>query len=186
MERAFIINKESKYYKDLHTYYDLLNNQKDFICKFFNENNIESKMYRMGGNGRINEPFKECDKKEIYLSIIPTKQDLVNFESILNKKEDSNGCRSFKKNCNLAKKFAQECIENQIVINAFEPRVADYFDCIYGCRYSRFEYNHKLYVKIDNELLNSIETPEGFQEIKLSEFHSMLEIFEQENKDEEQ
>lgn len=183
MERAFIVSKESEYHKELNKYFDLQEQQRKFINKYFAEKGIEANAFIIGGNGFMNCSFKQSDVQDIYLKIEATENDLNKFEKMLCKANEV-GLRRFKTKSTIGKDFAQRCIDEKIIINLWEPKPRDYFkslDCLsYGIR--RFFYNDILYLKINSQLLSPFETPEGFTEIKLSEFYSALEEVEKNDK----
>ncbi|CAG7840020.1 hypothetical protein CLOHAE12215_01436 [Clostridium haemolyticum] len=183
MERYFIVQEESAYGKDLNKYIKIAKLQKQFINEFFNENNIEAHKYEISGNGSVNKPFNEDDKNEITLRIIPTENDMNNFNNILCK-ADEHGLCQFKKMSKLSKDFTQQCIDNKIPINLHLPRISDYFESLsyglYGCGYEQFKYNNKLYLKVESRYLKENDTPKGFVDIKASEFYLAKE--EQKNK----
>ncbi|HBB28623.1 MAG TPA: hypothetical protein DC000_05125 [Clostridiales bacterium] len=175
MERAFIVSKESKYHKELDQYCEFLKEQRVFINKFFQEKGIEAEAYRVGGSGGINCTFDEWKIKDIYLNIVPTESDIIKFDKMLCK-ADEHGARRFKVNCEIAKDFAQKCIDEKIVINVHEPWLRDYFKILgfRGFSFSRFEYEGKLYLKINADDISG-NVPDGFVEIKLSEFYANQE-----------
>lgn len=179
MERAFIATKYSKYYKDLERHFNMLNDQKTFIRKFFKEQQIESHTYRLAGDGFCNVSFEEEYMRDIYLYIQPTEQDLTLFGKFLGKPNDNGLCK-FKGNSKIAKEFARQCVDKQVIINIYEPSIGDYFYCLALGGYSVQQYllNDLLYVKIESERLNNDELPDGFKEIKLSEFYSSKEEYE--------
>lgn len=176
MEKAFIITKDSEYSKELDEYIDLSNQQKKFINKYFAENSIEATTYHMSGNGGVNSCFDDYEKHEISLSIEPTENDSIRFLGMLRKKNEYGLCK-FKKNSSLLKDFAQRCIDEKVVINLWQPRISDYFKSIRyrGCGMTRFVLNDIMYMKIDSDYLDDKEVPDGFIEIKLSEFYIKLE-----------
>lgn len=178
MERAFIVSEESKYSKDIDKYYEMGEHQRKFVNEFLKEKAIEAVEYRVGGDGIVNAPFDEYDKNNIKLYIIPTESDLDVFGKMMCK-PDMHGIRSFKKSSKISKEFAQRCIDNQIVVNLCGPRAGEYFKSIgfYGCSYSQFLYNNKLYLKMKSDFLKVDDTPEGFTEIRLSEFYKALEEY---------
>lgn len=181
MERSFIVTENSKYFKDDNTYSEMKKIQKAFIKEFFNKKEIEAKGYILHGNGIVNYPFEEYDKKEIQLYIKATENDLNKYNKMLCKKDDDGFC-AFRKNSNIGKEFAQECIDRKIVINVSEPDLRDYFKSLdwRGYSYQQFIYKDKMYVKIESECLKENDTPEGFIEIKLSEYYKVLEDLEKE------
>jgi len=181
MERSFIVSEESRYGKNFNEYVKMAEQQKKFIDTFFKEKGIKTNEYRVGGNGSCNSPFNEDDKSDIRLSIIPTEEDLTTYGKYLTKPDEYGLCY-FKKNSKIAKEFSQRCVDEQIVINLYIPRVSDYFKSLGyygGCSRQQFEYKSKLYLKVEGEYLRRDDTPEGFEEIKLSEYYLMEEEYEE-------
>lgn len=181
MEKAYIVTKESDYYKDLEKYVKEVQQQKKLVFKFLRDNGIKAKKYYLHGDGYCNKPFSEDDKKEIQLMIYPTEEDKIILKKQLSKVNNYGLC-NLKRNAKISKQFAQYCIDNKIIINLYEPKVHDYFkDDIFNYTVSRFKNNDNLYVKINNNQTNeNIEASKGFIEIKLSEFYKKLEEFEDE------
>lgn len=185
MERAFKLNKESDYSKRLDQCKEYDKQQRDFIIKFFAEHGIESEYYKISGNGGVNCSFKERDKKDICLYISPTENDLKNFKNILCKPTQygNKTMNRFKTNSNIGKELADGCVKEEIVINIHMPSPRDYFKELWcGYSYTQFEFDNKLYVKIDSKNLKGDELPEGFTEIKLSEFYKVMEEYDEKNK----
>lgn len=180
MERAFLVTKESKYYKDLEEYLNMVNEQKKFINKFFKNNNINAKKYNVGGNGSCNSPFSEDSKKDIFLRIVPTEEDLNLYEKQLTKADQYN-LRRFKSNSKIGKLFAQECIDNKVIINILSLDLRDYFkiDWIYGYSFQRVPCQEGYYLNISSEGLKEDDNPVGFTPIKLSEFYKKLEEYKE-------
>lgn len=178
MEKAFIVSKESELYKDIEKYRKLESEQKKLINKFFEEHGIEANTYRITGDGLVNKPFQGYDS-DIALHIDPTKNDLNNYGKLLNK-EGRYGLRTFRKNSKIAKEFTKRCIDEQIVINLWYPRVGDYFESIsfYGCGFTIFEHENCVYLRVESNFLKEDDIPEGFKEIRLWEFYKMQEEFE--------
>lgn len=185
MEKAYLVQESSNYYQDLQIYIQRREKQKEFVFKFLREHNVEAKEYWLHGDGYCDRPFLEEDKKDISLSIIPTEKDKENLNKQLCKPDQYN-LYGLKKNSKIGKEFAQYCIDNEILINVSEPRIGDYFEfkssnnlSLGGYRLSQFELEDNLYVKLDSHKINEeTKTPEGFIEIKLSEFYKKLEEFE--------
>lgn len=181
MEQFFIITKESEYFKDFQKFCEDEKKQKHFINEFFKDNDIEGNQYIMGGDGMVNHPFYERDKDEIKLSIEPNEHNLNKFGKMLRKKNKHGMC-TFKKNSNIAKDFAQKCIDNEIIVNLYDPSIRDYFDIrdliFYKGHTSRLLHNDKLYIKMQSEYPKNIEKeslPKGFIDIKGSEYYSIIE-----------
>lgn len=160
-------------------YFEHLREQKAFINKFFKEKGIEAEAYRVSGNGGVNCVFDKLETKDISLSIIPTKNDLIKFDKMLCKPNEHRA-RVFKVHCEIAKDFAQRCIDEKIIINVHEPWLRDYFKILgyRGYSFSRFGYEGKLYLKINADDITG-DVPEGFDEIKLSEFYKKCEEMEE-------
>lgn len=180
MERSFIATKESEYVKSLNEYMKLGKQQNEFVKKFFNEKGIETSIYMVSGDGSVNRPFEEFNKKEIKLSIQPSEDDLYNFPKILCAPNKNNGLYTFKKSSSISKEFSQKCIDEQIIINLYAPRASEYFSTLgfHGCSYTQFPSGEDLYIKVESKYLKENDTPEGFNEIKLSEFYIAKEKFE--------
>ena len=179
MERAFIIEKESKYYRRLNICEQYMDKQNKVVSDFFNKKGIESTEYYMEGNGRCNTPFYHWEKEEICLYIIPTVNDLTNFKTSFNKPLQ-NGLRKLRKNSKLLKEFQQICIDEQIIINIIEPNLRDYFQSLgyKGYHQTRFIKNNNLYLLVESDYLDKKEIPKNFIEIKLSEFYKIKESLE--------
>jgi hypothetical protein len=179
MERSFIATKESRYYKNFIKYQEDAERQRVFVKEFFKKSGVETREFYIIGDGMVGIPFDDYDKKNITLAIMPTEKDINSFGKYL-LKPDHIGLRAFRKNSKFAKVFAQKCIDEQIVINIYHLDLRDYFksiDCA-SYNYSRIPCEEGFYIKIESKGLNESEIPEGFTEIKLSEFHKAKEEFE--------
>lgn len=176
MQRTFRVARECEYRKKLDEYIENMRKQKDFINHFFKEHDIKAAQYNLSGTGFINCPFKEKDKKEIVLSIVPKKEDKEKFKDILCKPRKNELCQ-FRKNSEIGKAVRNEAVKNEIPINVHEPSLRNYFQSIrYSAyRYERFFLDIYCYVMIDGDTLSEDETPDGFEEIKLSEYYLKLE-----------
>lgn len=179
MERCFIATNDSKYVKDCMKYNGLLWQQMEFIKSFFLEKGIESVYYDLGGDGLCGVPFEEYEKSNITLSIDPTENDRNKFGKILTK-PNKHGLCSFKKNSNILKEFAQKCVEEKVIVNLWKPRVGDCFNQLgyRGYSMAQFGHNDTIYIRIESDFLEKDEIPEGFIEIKLSEYYKAKEEME--------
>jgi len=152
-------------------------NQKEFVCSFLKEKGIETTGYYLTGDGFINKPYKDHEKGDITLYIVPTESDLENFGKML-KKPISEKLQGFKKNSAISKEFANRCIEEKVIINLNEPWLRDYFKLGWQAfNSSRFRCEEGLFIKINSDQLKAEDNPEGFEEIKLSEFYSVVERY---------
>ncbi|MGL5328357.1 MAG: hypothetical protein ACRDD7_03740 [Peptostreptococcaceae bacterium] len=176
MERAFRVLKDSTYYNRFMKYIENMDNQKKIVKEFLDKHDIETREYYLGGNGAVNQPFIEIWKSDIDLYIVPTEKDKLRFDKVLCKPLE-HGLRKFKKSNKLLKEFQQYCIDNQVVINAHEDAPRDYFESIglSGYSYSRVKIEDEIYLKISSHRLSKDEIPEGFEELKLSEYYKIIE-----------
>lgn len=184
MERAFIVNEGSPYFKDYQKYKNDLNVQREFVNKFCKEKGIESNAFLVSGSGLVGIPFEERNVHEIRLGILPTKADKENFGQYLTVPKREGLC-DFKANSRIAKEFAKRCVDEKIVINVWKPRLADCFKSVRWSanKYRFFEHNSTYYASIDSDYLDKNETPEGFTEIKMSELYEVVEAIQQEKGD---
>lgn len=180
MEKAFKVTKNSKYYKDFTKYMELVESQRKFVKGFFETNNIKAKNYYIGGNGFFNVPFE--NESNINLYIIPTENDNENYGKQLTKPDDRGLCR-FKKTSKIRKLFARGCVENKIVINIADIDLRDYFSMDWqGYSQTRIPCEEGYLLKVKSNGLKDGDIPQGFEEIKLSEFHLALEEYEENRK----
>jgi hypothetical protein len=93
------------------------------------------------------------------------------------RKENNYGLCPFKKKSKINKEFQNYCIETQIIINLSEPYLRDYLKSLDYGRYSRSLFKHEdvWYLKVISDYLKDDDIPEGFTEIKLSEFYRIAE-----------
>lgn len=177
MERSFIITEESKLLKSFNNYFEMAENQKKFVHNFLTEKGIEGNKFLVSGNGFCNIPFSERHKHEIGLYILPTENDNQKFGKWLKIPHKHHGLCGFKANSEISKEFAQKCVENKIVINLDKPQIRDYLSSLGWHRYAWrfFKHNEKHYLHVRSEYLKKDDLPEGFIEIKLSEFYRVFE-----------
>lgn len=132
---------------------------------------------------KVNIAFKEFAKEwEIetheyyqsveYLHICPTESDAKKFGKYF--KKDASGL--FKKNSPLAKDWADKCRALGLT-SAFKPNLG-FEIAVYGRSRSRlFMIKDILYASF--EIDRDYENPEGFKEIKASEFFKIVEEYEE-------
>lgn len=181
MERFYIVKNE-KYLESIKRDQELSQKRNAFVKKFFEENGIDGSTYILHGNGRMNIPFQECDKKGICLEIEDTDNNNEQYGSQF-KVSRHEGMQAFRKSSSLLKKFQDECIQNETVINLFETRTGDYFKGIEmgGYSHSLFMSDGELLLRVTTERYNRQDfSPkfEGFNEIKASEFFTAKERYE--------
>lgn len=163
-ERFFEIEKEYCVYKE---YFEWLENLKIFKIKWQQFKMLEG---------------IESDSVGISqdLIIVPTQNDLNKFGRFLCKDIFNGGGRKFKKT-SLIQKDWEKFIENNNVKLLRKPEIFfDFskFNGIFGGRISTriFHYQDKLVCSVNLEnSLDNYEPPEGYKEIKGSEFFTILE-----------
>lgn len=161
MEKFFIVTEASQLHKEYFEYKENRKTVHDFVNEFTNKYGIESAEYY---------PSNEC------LMIVPTKADIKKFGNML-KKEVSNGLRPFKVNSSINKDWVNLLKERGLTIK-HRPMLGLYFVEIYGKHSSRlFDINGILYCSFENSY-DKLDTPEGFTEIKASEFYKIIEEYE--------
>ncbi len=152
------------------------------IVDFFEEHRIDGDYYYFSGDGSVNKPFSEGEKRDICLSISLTEQNKKNFGDQLKKNPRRNGLFDFKKSSPILKAFQDACIESQVIVNLWDSFIGDYFSELHfgGFSHRNFEINGKMYLEIVSNNYDSV-TPEkeGFTEIKASTFFEALEELEE-------
>ena len=88
--------------------------------------------------------------------------------------------RSFRANSKTLKEFQNLCIEKSIVINNHPICEGDYFKELHMSGYdvSRFEYDGKMYLRMNTSKSSITPEYDGFEEINGSEFFRALEELE--------
>ena len=179
MEKFYIINN-TNFLNELRNYRKADRIRNAFIKEFYESHNIEGKSYYMRGDGRVNCAFSEFNKTDISLYIPDNGKNVEQLGKWL-KVPRLDGLRELKKSSSLLKEFQEECIEKEIVINLWYPRIGDYFQEIQygGYKSSNFEYEGITYLSIDANVDSLTPKEEGFTEIKGSEFYKALEAAEE-------
>lgn len=160
MEKHFIVTEKAELYKD---YYDYKNNFEEIrklVDKFFNENGIETTLYGFYSDN---------------LCIVPKGNDLEKFGNVLGK-EVGDGLMPFKGNSKIHKSWVKTLEENNIEIKR-KPYVPMYFlKHGSGKMWSNlFDIDDIVYCyyKVNSDF----EAPEGFIEIKASEYWTVIEDY---------
>ena len=165
MERCFIISKGCKLHNDYMAYIEGTKKNNEIIKKFFEENGIEAKSYSLKSNS---------------LAIIPTESDLNKFKQKFKKvpsaTTDGNTLYEFKKNSVIGKAY----IELKLKV-LHKPMVGFYLGELFLRMRSRlFMYENVLYASVEAEGLRSdMDMPDGWEEIKRSEFYKVVEKLEE-------
>lgn len=189
MEKFYIVTNKG-FLGEIDKYIENTKNQAELIRKFFETHGIAGKEYHVGGNGLVNSPFSENEKNQIRLYILMCEDNDAKFGKELLKPvklfSDSDvKMRSFRANSKTLKEFQDLCVEHKIVINAHSVRIGDYFkELHYGGYWSSyFEYNGKLYLRVNKDVDSITPETDGFTEIKGSRYFKAKEAFEEENGD---
>ena len=119
--------------------------------------------------------FDDFDKVGIRLYIVPTEADILKFGSNLFK-PNSDGSTSFRKGCKVLKAFQQYCVDNEVIINIYQPDLRDYLKSIDWAGYRRelTVCEDGYYLKVQSELLKEDDNPEGFIPMKLSDYYAAI------------
>lgn len=158
MEKYFIVTEKSDLYKEYFNYKDNAKLVRDHYKEFKKENDIEAKEY-YATNG--------------YLYIVPTQNDLERFDSFL-KVPLKNGLRAFKANSKINKTWIKSLEEKGLKV-LDKPFLPFCFRTLYGSTRTRlFNIDKTIYCSIEAEI-DINECPEGFIEIKASEFYKIIE-----------
>jgi len=166
-EKYFIVTNQSNLYSEYMEYKENRELMHNVAVTFLKENNIEA---------------NEFSYSQQSLYIIPTESDIENFKSILSKPKEQN-LRQFKKNSKIGKSWINLLNENNYKIK-HKPILGFYFKNHTGKMRSRlFDINGIVYCSY--AVYEDIETPEGFIEIKASEFWKIIEDHEERNKNNE-
>lgn len=156
MERCFIINKDTRLYKAYKKYEDNSKANNEIIKKFMSDNGIESNLY--------------CCISSNVFAIVPTDADRRKFGANLTKKEYGQGLRAFNKRSKISK--AYEKLNLPVV---YKPTLWHYVNFMRaGTRL--FMLDDVLYATLEGEEITpTTEFPDGWEEIKRSEFYAILE-----------
>ena len=161
MTKYFIITEKTRLNKEYYAYKE--NNERvHLIARLFMETHgIKAKEY-----ARSTERF----------FINPEQEDMERFEKMF-KKEKSMGLYEFKKTSEIGKDWIQTLKEAKLTVY-HKPMIAFEFSKFAGGRYTNrlFDIDGVVYLSFDCGY--EVDTPEGFQEIKASEFHKVIEDYE--------
>lgn len=156
MENYYQVTEQSPLYKE---YMDYSENDKiirQIAHEFLTNNKIDAKQY-------------VATENTFY--IIPDGNDLNNFGKILNKEIES-GLRAFKAKSKIGKAWVEVLKENNVK-PLHKPWLMSYFN-VYGKTSSRlFAIENKVYCSFKSEY--NFDNPEGFIELKASEFFRIIE-----------
>lgn len=164
-EKCFIVKKENHIYTD---YFKWWNNQENLSNKwkqFKKLTGIESEVF--------------VPRIELY--IVPTENDLNKFEKMFIKKVFNDGLRKFKANSSIQKDWEKFIYNNKVLVS--KPDIIFDFigKCISGRIRSRlFHYKDIVYCSLNGDFYSDY-IPEGYEEIKKSEFYKIIETIEGEN-----
>lgn len=181
MEKFYIVTNQ-KFLNEIEEYKKNRLVQNNFVKRFFEGKGVKETGYYIHGNGRINIPFEERDKREIVLYVESCPENDELFVRQLTKEvifDDGSKMRGFRKNSSVLKEFQDLCIKENLVINVRFHREGDYFEGNLWDGYSvnRFEYNGKYYLRMLTDREHIIPKYDGFTEIKGSEFYLAKEKY---------
>lgn len=156
MERYFIVTEQSRLHKSWFAYKENREQLRKFVKDFKVANGIEADGYY-------------ADNHNFY--IVPTEQDKATFGSALCSPVND-GLRKFKKSTKIGKAWLKALEDADFKIIG-KPMVILYFKGLQGRHRSRiFDQDGVLYCSLDPA---EGDTPEGFVEMKASEFFKVVE-----------
>ena len=167
MERYFKMKKENEKYNEYFEWYNNLDNLKNKWEQFKKLTGIEAESF--------------VPRKELY--IVPTENDLNKFGRFFCKEVFNGGLRKFKANATVQKDWERFIASNKVIVH--KPDIAMDFILLgmYGQRIQSrlFHYKDEIYCSIDANFPENYKIPEGYEEIKGSEFHKIMETIQEEN-----
>lgn len=167
--------------KEVSFYTEENKKRNNLIKEFFEKHGIEGSVYYMSANGTCNRAFSEELKDNIKLCIGLNNAEM--FSKHIKKNSMCPDTLELKKSSNILKDFQNECIKRNIIVNLMKINVGHYFKELEYGGYSAGGLYHKdgfYYLKITTTDFKTI-TPkyEGFEEIKGSEYYSVVELNEE-------
>lgn len=179
MEKFFIVTNE-QFLKEIDDFKENERIRNDFIKEFFEEHGIYGSAYYIRGDGCVNVPFKDYEKKNINLYIGKSEENTEKFGKQLKKPvrfDDGYYLYAFRKDSSILKEFQQACVDKGIVINNHWHREGDYFNELRMGGYSvtRFSFDGKYYLHMETQKNGITPRYDGFEEIKGSEFYIAFE-----------
>lgn len=160
MEKYYIVTDESPLYKE---YFDYKAQQKKFNEKWkrFTE--------------QVGITAKEYCQSAKRLLIVPSEEDFQKFAGQLKVDDLGRGLREFKKNSSTYKAWKKFC-EDENLMTPHAPWLFDYFNVYGEVRHRLFDIDGILYCYFESKEFN-FNDPEGFIEIKASEFYKAIEDY---------
>lgn len=157
MEKYFIVSESANFYKEYFKHKEFEKYIHPITLDFMKKHNIEA-----------NEHFHN----EKIFCIKPTEKDLEKFNTILGKSLQ-NGTRPFKKNSKIGKDWLATLKTNNVKY-VYKPFVGFSFKNVMGKMRSRlFNIDSVVYCSFASDY--EIDIPDGFREIKASEFFKVVE-----------
>lgn len=156
MEKFFIVKEGLKLNRDYWEYREGLKAVEEYVDKFMKSHDIEANAY-----------YTSTEK----LYIVPEGNDLEKFDKKLGKQEE-NGLRAFKANSSIGKEWKIYVKENEIKF-VHKPFVGIYFSGFGRSKSRLFHIDKILYCTYECDY--DFNTPNGFNEIKASEYYKAVE-----------
>lgn len=184
-EKFFIVTNE-QFLKETRDFRKNEEERNALIKEFYEKKGISGNGYYIRGDGRVNRPFEEYNKKDIRLYIGDCEENEAKFGKQLLKAvrfDDGFYMRRFRANSAVLKEFQNLCIERRIIINNWWHKEGDWFKELHMGGYSvtRFELDGKYYLRIETSKSEITPEHDGFNEIKGSEFYLAVEKFKLKN-----
>lgn len=165
MEKFFEVTAECKMHSDYYQYDEFLK----LTSKVFKEISLE-----FGIQGTRYHPSIDA------LGIVPSKQDAERFVDELKLQPYPGGIRFFKKSSDIHREYVARCSAIGLRKDVHKPTLNDSLNLYGKGSYQLFEYKGKLYLSL--ELNHDFDDPAGCIPMKGSEFHKIMEEYEEKKK----
>lgn len=163
-ERFFKVKKDNKIYNEYFEWWNNIEPTKEKWKEFKNMVGIESTCF--------------VPSKELY--IVPTENDLIKFGRFLCKEEFKDGLRKFKKTSTIQKDW-EKFVNANIKLISKPNIIMDFLFCGGRITTRLFHYEKNVYCSVNHyEYEDNYKVPEGYEEIKASEFYKIIEKIEEE------
>ncbi|HEX3038187.1 MAG TPA: hypothetical protein VHO94_04240 [Oscillospiraceae bacterium] len=166
-EKFYIVTDKSKLHKEYFEYRENFKAVTEVAQEFFKEHGIDP-----------NTSYCPCT---CALYLIPSKEDKEKFASQLSKNCDNQGLYKVKETSKLGRAWVDTLSKNHLSVLR-KPLPQFYFRTLTGRGdYRLFDIDGTLYCSYQND--NDFPNPDGFTEIKASEFFKIIEDYEAKQED---
>lgn len=166
---TFTVKSESQFYADYFASKAEKDHCRNLAIPFLDKYEIEGKCYMAE-----------------FLAIEPTGRDMKMHGTQMLKNPDRNGVHRFKRNSPVEKAWESE-VAAYVNFRVLEKCDLWFFDFINAGKYKLWDWNGTIYGYLENKYTNDIQMDESWmQPIKVSEYYSAIEAYEDEVKREKE